>query len=61
MTKYALILIASILTVAFGGCSSDKTTGVGSADSLAVSVVFPTDGAVIHGPTALQANVTGSS
>lgn len=44
------------------GCGSDPPTGGGGpVDSLRVSITSPADGAVVHGPTPLQAQVTGSS
>ena len=59
--KYALVLIGGVLAVAMSGCKGNPPTSGGPADSLVVNVVFPTDGVVVRGPTALQVNVTGSS
>lgn len=64
MTKYAVILIGTVLAMAIGGCKSNKPTdggGGGTIDSLVVGIQFPPDSAVIGDAMLLQAGVIGSA
>jgi hypothetical protein len=54
----AIVMIGLALPL---GCGKDGPTGGGGVDSLRASITSPAEGAVVHGPSPLQVQITGSS
>ena len=55
------VTVLSLGLVIPNGCKKTPTGGGGTVDSLRVTFGSPSDGAIVKGPTALTATVTGSS